>query len=124
MQTVNLWNPDSVELSLLYVIDRTDAKTAETIFEGFTYDGNLFSMSTSAQINWTNLFFIPDEMFPLNVSTKNDETVYSLALANRQAFYGAALTHKNGALQAGNALKAAAKAATTIAELEAVLSQL
>jgi len=100
-----------------YLYSEIDKKTEETIFSGFTFDGGLFSMSLSAQINWSNLFFIPDAMWPITVSHKDDTGTYQLTLANRANFYGSALLHKNNALQNGTTLKNTVKDAITIGEL-------
>lgn len=94
-----------------------DKKTENTIFSGFTYNGNVFSMSLSAQINWGNLFFIPDVMFPLTLSTKDDAGTYQLTLAERQSFYGSALNHKNTALQNGTIMKQTINNCNTLEEL-------
>ena len=119
-------NPDNITLESIkeHAINLIDKKTEKDIFGGFTFDSLLFSMSMSAQINWSNLFFIPDVMFPLSLSTKNDEGNYSLSLANRQAFYGAALTHKNTALQTGTYLKNNVKTCTTIEQVQTIIDSL
>lgn len=101
-----------------------DRKTEETIFSGFTFDGGLFSMSISAQINWSNLFFIPDDMWPITLSYKDDTGTYQLTLANRQNFYGSALLHKNNALQNGTILKNTINNALTLEELQLINEQL
>jgi hypothetical protein len=101
-----------------------DKKTEETIFSGFTFDGGLFSMSLSAQINWSNLFFIPDGMWPITLSYKDDTGTYQLSLANRANFYGSALLHKNTALQTGTILKTSVTNALTLEELDIIKGQL
>jgi len=86
------------------VIDKIDVFIQEKIFKGFNFDGKLFSMSVNAQINWSNILNIPNELFPLNVSTKNDEN-YSLSLANKTSFYYVYLNYKYSCLNQGNVLK-------------------
>ena len=99
-----------------YLYDVIDNKTVQQIYEGFTFAGETFSMGISAQINWTNLFFIPDGLYPLSISTKNED-VYELTLANRESFYGAALTVKKTALNNGSTLKSQVKECTTLQQL-------
>jgi hypothetical protein len=101
-----------------YLLKKIDESTESKIFEGFLFEGNLFSMSLSAQINWSNLFFIPDNMFPITLSLKDDTGTYQLSLANRAAFYGAALYHKNFALQTCTYFKGLTTSATTLEELQ------
>jgi hypothetical protein len=108
---------NSVEDYKKYLIDIIDEKTSESIALGFNFEGNIFSMSTNAQINWSNLLNIPEQLFPLQVSTKDNE-VYMLALANRLNFYLTALGTKKARLDAGNALKQQVKLLTTLQECE------
>ena len=74
----------------------------------------------TAQINLSNIFNIPDGLFPLPYSTKNNG-VYSLSLANRQNFYLASLSHKNTSIQSGTVLKQQITAATTIEDVNAII---
>jgi hypothetical protein len=87
-----------------HLINIQDKKTENLILSGFTFDGNLFSLSINAQINWSNLLNIPSSMFPLNLSTKDDNT-YVLNFNNVQNFYFTALGKKNECLQLGNLVK-------------------
>jgi hypothetical protein len=102
---------------------QVDEQTRNGIYAGFTYDNILFSMSDQAQINWTNFPNLPSGIFPLTIYGKND-VPYSLAYADRLAFYGAALVHKNGHLQAGNTKKGQINACTTIQELKTLADSL
>jgi len=97
-----------------------DEKTGELISTGFTWDSLIFSMSSNAQINWSNIPNVPDSLFPLPVMTKDDKTVYNLALSNKMNFYLTALNFKNGYLQSGTSLKNQVEACTTDAEVEAI----
>jgi hypothetical protein len=83
-----------------------DMTTGILISQGFVFAGKTFSLSTNAQINWSNLPNLPDVVFPLAISTINDEEIYELSLANKMNFYYSAVNGKNGPLQSGNALKA------------------
>lgn len=114
-------NPLETYKEKAYVI--IDENTESNIFAGFTFDTKLFSMSLSAQINWSNLFFIPQAMFPLPVMTK-DEQLYLLDYSNLNAFYGTALSHKNTALQNGNNTKQQVKNATSIEEVDNIINNL
>jgi len=82
-----------------------DSTTSYLIAQGFTFAGYTFSMSVNAQINWSNLPNLPESVFPLHVSTLNDEEIYYLSFANKMNFYYTAVSGKNGPLQSGNDLK-------------------
>lgn len=97
-----------------------DKKTSELITQGFTFDGHTFSMSTNAQINWSNFPNLPDGLFPLTVMDIMEE-VYSLALADKLNFYLSALNYKNTQLQSGSVLKAQIKAAVDTAAVNAII---
>lgn len=97
-----------------------DKKTSELIAQGFTFDGRTFSMSTNAQINWSNFPNLPDGLFPLSINDINEDS-YSLALADRLNFYLSALNYKNAQLQSGSALKAQVKAAVDVSGINAII---
>ena len=94
-----------------------DLKTQSLIFGGFLSDGKDFSLSITAQINWSNIPLLPDSMFPIALMTKNDE-LHILTLENRTAFYLSAVNGKNTHLQSGGALKIQVNALTTIADVQ------
>lgn len=98
-----------------------DIRTQELIFQGFTYDGQTFSLSEMAQLNWVAMEASSDLLtWPVVITTK-DDSEYSLTLANSPYFYGAALSTKQAHLNSGRALKLQVNAATTIAEVDAVI---
>jgi len=97
-----------------------DSKTQELINNGFTFDGQIFSMSLTAQINWSNFPQLPDVMFPLSVMTKED-TAYILSLANKMNFYYSALAYKNQYLQSGGVLKGEVMACNTYDCVNAII---
>lgn len=97
-----------------------DMRTQEIIKGGFLFDGHIFSMSITAQINWSNFLNIPDVLFPLNVMDVS-ENVYICTLANRVDFYYAALNWKNEALQSGALLKGQIKACADEACVNAIV---
>lgn len=111
----------SVKDIAIIMIDR---KIEAGIFAGFTYDGNLFSMSLSAQINWSNLLNIPEVAFPLTLSLKNDTGFYSLSYANRMNFYLASMNHKVGVFATYNVMKNSVINATEINEVLNIINAL
>lgn len=114
---------DDVDSYKKHIIDLIDNHSQNKIFEGFIYDNKRFSLSLSAQINWSNLLFLPESFFPVNLSTKDDD-VYSLTYVNVQDFYNAALNGKNTPLQEGNVLKQQVKNCTTKEELDLIKNSL
>ena len=113
------YSEQTVEEYKKYLIDIQDKKTEELILSGFTFDGNLFSLSINAQINWSNLLNIPQVMFPLNLSTKDDK-IYILNFNNLQNFYFTALGIKNECLQLGNLIKKRINECGTTEELDLI----
>jgi hypothetical protein len=97
-----------------------DNRTSELINEGFIFDGHRFSMSLTAQINWSNFPNLPEQLFPLNV-VDIEEGVYVLFYANKFNFYFAALNYKNQFLQSGGVLKTEIKACETPAEVDLII---
>lgn len=94
-----------------------DKACIDGIFAGFEYDSKIFSMSISAQINWSNLMILPETSYPLNINTKDDNESISLTYANRAFFYGSALTHKNNHLQLANTRKSIVREFTTVQDV-------
>lgn len=97
-----------------------DLNTQDLIAKGFPFDGYTFSMSLTAQINWSNFPNLPDGLFPLPIIDIT-ENLYMLSLANRTAFYLSALNYKNTQLQSGSMLKAQIKACTDEACVNAII---
>jgi hypothetical protein len=110
---------ESLEDYKKQLIDLQDKKTENLILSGFTFDNNLFSLSINAQINWSNLLNIPQVMFPLNLSTK-DDNIYILSFNNVQNFYFTALSRKNECLQLGNIVKKRINECLTFEELDTI----
>lgn len=102
-----------------HLIDLQDKKTENLIYSGFTFDNHLFSLSMNAQINWSNLLNIPQVMFPLNLSTK-DDNIYALNFSNVQTFYFTSLGKKSECLQLGNDIKKRINECLTIEQLDAI----
>ena len=108
------------DLKATKVLD-IDARTREIIAGGFAFDGQTFSLSEQAQMNWLGLITLQDmATWPKEVTT-NADTAYSLTLGNLPTFIGAGMAVIDGAVAAGRTLKIAANAATTQAELDAVV---
>lgn len=97
-----------------------DINTQELISKGFIFDGHTFSLSITAQINWSNMLNVPDQMFPLNVIDKYDG-LYILDLSNKVNFYYAALNGKNQHLQSGGLLKTQIRLSQTIEEVNSII---
>lgn len=116
-------NVDNIDSYKKYIIDLIDNRSQNKIFEGFLFDDKRFSLSLSAQINWSNLLFLPQGFFPINLSAKDDD-IYVLTYSNVQSFYNAALNGKNTPLQEGNVLKQQVKSCTTKEELDIIKNSL
>lgn len=97
-----------------------DMRTQELIAQGFPFDGHIFSMSLTAQINWSNFPNLPDALFPLTIIDIS-EAPYICSLANKMNFYYSALNAKNGPLQSGGLLKAQIKACVDEACVNAII---
>lgn len=113
-----MYDLTNLEEYKLFLYEKIDGQAGETISAGMTFDGKVFSMSTNAQINWSNLPIIPEGNYPFAINTKDDSESYSLTYANRLAFWGAALTCKTTALLTGNYKKGLVRNCTTIEEIE------
>lgn len=101
-------------------LSEVDTKTVQLISGGFTFDGNQFSLSQAAQINWVGLKSLKSLMaWPVNITTLNDGE-YALAQANLDSFIGTGKFVVQSHLDSGRALKSQILATTTIAELDAV----
>lgn len=97
-----------------------DLRTQELIEVGFPWAGLTFSMSTSAQINWSNFPNLPSALFPLPIMDKT-ENLYMLAEADRTNFYLSALDYKNTQLQSGSILKGQIKACADEACVQSIV---
>ena len=97
-----------------------DMNTQYLITQGFAFDGHTFSMSLTAQINWSAFPNLPDALFPLTIIDIT-ESPYVCSLANKMNFYYSALNGKNGYLQSGGVLKATIKACVDEACVTAII---
>jgi len=98
-----------------------DDKTVSLISEGFTFDGNVFSLSVHAQTN-INTIKNNSSVFtwPLAVTT-NDNNVYMLSEANLPGYWGAAMVATKTNLDTGRSLKKLIFDATDRAGIDAVV---
>lgn len=104
-----------------------DARTRLLIDAGFVFEGKTFSLSQQAQTTYTGLYAVRAEpvlVYPVQVNTRDDEATHELADADAvRAFYLTAVGTYRGRLDAGTVLKDQIRAATTRAELDAVVDE-
>lgn len=99
-----------------------DTRTADLIAAGFVFDGHTFSLSASAQMNWTNLMISAALLpYPVAVSTADDGQYTLPTTGAVQAFYATGIGAVKAILDAGRVLKLAVGAATTKAAIDAVV---
>lgn len=100
-----------------------DDRTNELITQGFPYNGKVFSMSFSAQINITALYQSKDLLtYPIKYNTVDDLDTYNVVdAADLANMYFAALTTKKGHIDAGTALKDLVRVAATKEEVDLVI---
>lgn len=116
-----------LELLRAQKIDSIDRRTTELIGRGFTHAGKRFSLSDRAQIKWGHAFAGAAALtaigaFPLLINTIDDSGSHAVADAAelvqiQLAILGIGLAY----LGSDAALKAEVRAATTIAEVNAVV---
>jgi hypothetical protein len=100
-----------------------DTRTQELIAEGMEFDGDTFSLSAYAQKNWLALKVFKDVIsWPKDITTKDDKE-YSLAEADCNSFSAKSVNIPFGYVDSGRALKISIDAATTQAELDAVVDE-
>lgn len=102
-----------------------DSKSDELVAEGFEHGpqtGQTFSLSLDAQKNWLGLVVGKDMIsYPMDIGAM-DNTMLELTDADAVvSFYGAAMAAVKGHLDSGLALKGDTEAATTVAEVDAVV---
>lgn len=112
-----LEDPRDIDDIKYFLRDKVDLKTQSLIYNGFSFQGIVFSLSDKAQINWSNFPNLPQSIFPLNILGINDEP-FILQYADVMMFYLTAVATKNSHLQSGNVLKQQINAMTTKQQLE------
>lgn len=95
---------EEVEISLEQKINDIDLNTQKLISNGFVFDGENFSLSVNAQINWKDYADLPEKFFPIKISTLSD-TVYLLRYNKVKLFYEKAMETKINILKVGAELK-------------------
>jgi len=94
-----------------------DDKTVTLIDNGFVFDGETFSLSSKAQMNWLGLKSLQSLLtFPINITTMAD-TSYSLTEANLDLFVTTASGTVQYYLDSGRSIKSQVSAAATEADL-------
>jgi hypothetical protein len=105
--------------------DEIDARTGQLIDVGFSYVGKRFSLSASAQSSLIGIDHArsdPALTYPINWNTIDDLDFHALADANdAHGFFLTAFGTYRAVLDAGTGLKDQVRAATTRAEVEAVV---
>lgn len=97
--------------------DRTDA----IIADGFTFDGNAFSLSGEAQTNWLGLCVLQSALtWPVAITTGHNAQ-YMLPLTSLGAFIATGMGTIKSAVDSGRTLKVAAMTAANQADLDAVV---
>ncbi len=101
--------------------DEVDLKTPKLILEGFTHNGEIFSLSHSAQANWNALYTAKDLItFPYEISTKDSKAYNVQDITELTTFFLAAIDVVNGHISSGRALKVQMQAATKQGDLDAI----
>lgn len=102
-----------------------DARTDVLIFTGFVYSGKRFSLSLTAQLKMMGTHQIKDDValvYPIKWNTYDDLDVISIAdSATLNSFYLAGFAVVRGHIDSGTALKDSIRAASTQAQLDAVV---
>jgi len=103
-----------------------DLRTQELILGGAAYDGETFSLSANAQRNWIATFaaisiYEATSAWPVTVTTADDKAYDLVDAAAATNFAAAMLSAAAAPYNSGRDLKIAVNAATTQAELDAVV---
>jgi hypothetical protein len=114
-------------LSLVKIekIEAIDGRTRDLIAQGFTLGGIVFSLSASAQSTLLGLDLIRLELsvvYPIAYNSIDDKAVYSItnAIVAHDLFLAAVGTVRSW-LDSGTALKDLVRAATTVAQVQAIV---
>lgn len=107
-----------------------DARTRELIAQGFEYptaSGNMFSLSTESQLKMVGAYSFRDDasmVYPQRWNTRENTAAVTLAdAAALRDFYLVGIGTVRAHLDSGTTLKDAARAAQTLAELDAVVDE-
>lgn len=100
-----------------------DARTDELIDDGFSYDGQVFSLSSQAQRTLLGAFAGASLLsYPVKWNNIDDTNIAELADESELAlFYGTAMSTVEAHKSSGTTLKTQVNAATTIGQVNAVV---
>lgn len=116
---------DTLEGAKKLKIAEIDSRTDALIAAGFTYAGKVFSTSLASQAKMIGSHQIRDDAnltYPLRWNTIDDADAYDIANAgDLNGFYLTAVGTLRAHLDSGTALKDQVRAASTIAEVDAVV---
>jgi hypothetical protein len=121
-----LHNAGRQEFDLAYLksckLARIDARTDELVLNGFVYGGKTFSLEPDAKTLWLGMVVAKDMLtYPVRCNTVDDEDYVDLVDADAiVAFYATAMGMVKALEDSGTVLKDQVRAATTMAEVEAV----
>jgi len=113
------WLPD-VKRAKFKAIDE---KTNELIAGGFVYQGKTFELYLEAQVRLIGMLVLKDMLtYPIAYNSKDDFDFVNLTSpTDILTMAGTALSYIGAYLNGGTALKQAVRAATTIAEVDAIV---
>ena len=116
---------DALAEAKLVKIAAIDSRTDQLIANGFTYSGVQFSLSANAQMKMVGTHEVKDDpalVYPLRWNSLDDSDYVDLPdAAALHAFYLTGLGTMRVLVDGGTVLKDAVRAATTIAEVDAVV---
>lgn len=102
-------------------LDAIDARSVALIGRGFPFDGQLFSLSANAQLNWTGLYAGRALVqFPKSVPCVGGSYLIVSAEA-LDAFYGSGLVVVDSIISAGTVLKEAIGGAADVVAIDLVV---
>lgn len=117
--------PNSLAIYKKNKFIQIDGRTEELIASGFQYAGKTFSLSMNAQAKMMGINQIRSEnevVYPIRWNTKDDNDYYEIQNANdMRAFYLTGVGTYRAHVDAGTALKDLVRAATSKAEVDAVV---
>jgi hypothetical protein len=105
-------------------IGQIDARTAELICAGFTYDGKIFDTEPTAQFNWKNMFDLTKAgLMPLPVDTCTiaNEPYQFVDQDAVNNFYLGGVQHIQSILSSGRTLKYEVMACTDIECVDSIV---
>ena len=119
-----LLNFSNFEYNKRKKIEAIDLRTDELIQAGFMYNGESFSLSLEAQLNWIGLLSMATAnllTYPVVISTKESGTYDIVDINDMYSFSGQAMVAASTPIASGQALKGRILAATNEVELAAIV---